>query len=35
MPGVVTRAGLASLVATPETLGQAVMACGVPARALT
>lgn len=33
MPGVVTRAGLASLVEAPETLGQAVMACSVPARA--
>jgi two-component system chemotaxis response regulator CheB len=35
MPGVVTRAGLASLVAPPDTLGQALMRCAVPARALT
>ncbi|MFL0672715.1 MAG: chemotaxis-specific protein-glutamate methyltransferase CheB [Erythrobacter sp.] len=35
MPGVVTRAGLASLVAPPEALGQALMACAIPARAMT
>jgi hypothetical protein len=27
MPGVVTRAGLASLVASPELLGDAIAAC--------
>ncbi|MGY6550399.1 MAG: chemotaxis-specific protein-glutamate methyltransferase CheB [Erythrobacter sp.] len=31
MPGVVTRAGLASLVAPPEQLGDAVMACAAAA----
>ena len=30
MPGVVTRAGLARLVAPPAMLGQAVMACAAP-----
>lgn len=35
MPGVVTRAGLASLVAPPEALGQAIMASAAPARALS
>lgn len=35
MPGVVTRAGLASLVAPPEALGQALMTCAAPARALS
>lgn len=34
MPGVVARAGLARMVAPPETLGQAVMACAA-ARALS
>ncbi len=35
MPGVVTRAGLASLVAPPEALGQAIMASAAAARALS
>ncbi|MFN3989704.1 MAG: chemotaxis-specific protein-glutamate methyltransferase CheB [Erythrobacter sp.] len=35
MPGVVTRAGLASLVAPPEAIGQAIMTCAAPARALS
>jgi two-component system chemotaxis response regulator CheB len=35
MPGVVTRARLASLVAPPDALGQAIMNCAAPARALS
>lgn len=35
MPGVVARAGLASLIAPPDALGQAIMACATPARALS
>ncbi len=35
MPGVIARAGLASLVAPPDALGQAIMACAPHARALS